>query len=209
MDMPVKKIKDNRKNNLSLLIEEVSIGVSSSSFLSGVTIFFTGLLITQINSFDPSIKIPILFLIISTFSFLYATLIYSNASGEITRLSTKKFYKCMVIGNIIGEYPGVYLLILAIPLVINAITTDAFLQISTLAVSLIGLATYQFSCLSLMERHFSKYHKVFLIIIALLEITLFVAQRTNSLIFTYTSVVLILFIFLLALSVKGEKENPD
>ena len=121
---------------LSLYQDEVQVGVSVTSFMTGVTIFFVGLLITKFDSYDTSIKIPILFLILSAFGFLYSTLILANTSSELSRLRTDRFHKSMNLGDSIGEYIGVYFLVLAIPLVINVITNDSFLRISTLLVSL-------------------------------------------------------------------------
>ena len=124
------------KNNEdpSLYQAEIQTGVMFTAFMTAVSSFFMGLLLTRIDSIDITIKVPILFLVISTFGFLFSTIIYSNASGEITRLDSTRARKYMLIGNVISEYFGMYLLVLSIPLVMNAITGDIFLRISTLIV---------------------------------------------------------------------------
>ena len=193
-----------KKRDLSLLEDEVSISVSLTGLFTAVTLFFVGLLITKFESYDISIKIPILFLIISTFAFLYSTLIFATGSGELARFNPKNIDKNMAIGNTISEYLGVYPFILSVPLVINAITTDAFLRYSTLIVVLIGLIIYHKSGFSIMGRHFKNKHTLFLTLIILLEVALFFSQIIyNTLYYTVISIVLV--IFLLLLSFKAPK----
>ena len=195
-----------KKRNLEVLSSEVSVGVSFTAFMTAVTIFFVGLLITKFESFDLSIKIPILFLIISTFGFLYSTLIYANASGTLSKMLIKNFDKNMLIGDVLSEYLGVYFLVLAVPLVINVITTDSFLRIATLIVALGGLLIYHISGFSLMDRHFKRKHYWYLFLIIILEITLFYTQIYDLIYFVPLAVVLIIIILLLTFfSSRGEK----
>jgi hypothetical protein len=163
-------------DNLGVLSTNVGTGVSLASFMSAVTIFFVGLLITRFESFDDSIRIPILFLIISTFGFLYSALIYSNSTGELIRLKRKRFQKDMHYGDVMSEYCGVYFLVLSIPLAINAISSDGFLRYSTLVVSLIGLILYHKSGFSVMEAYLKKGHYGWLSAIIVLEIAMFFSQ---------------------------------
>jgi hypothetical protein len=165
---------------LSLYQDEVQTAVNVTSFMTGVTIFFTGLLITRFDSYDISIKIPILFLILSTFGFLYSTLIYANASGDLARLKAERFHKEMNLGDSIGEYIGVYFLVLSIPLVMNVITNDVFLRVATLVVALGGLFVYHISGFSIMQTHYKRKHHLFLSSIALIEILMFFSQKNIS-----------------------------
>lgn len=191
---------------LSLYQDEVQTGVNVTAFMTGVTIFFTGLLITRYESYDVSIKIPILFLILSTFGFLYATLIYANASGDLARLRTERFHKEMNMGDSIGEYIGVYFLVLAIPLVINVITSDIFLKASTLIVALGGLIIYHASGFSIMQNHFKKKHVFLLSIIVLLEIALYFTQKTTD-IFVAIAMLLIFFLLTITYISRNNREN--
>jgi len=186
------------KKDLQLLHNEIQVGVSFTSFMTVVTMFFTGLLITQFEQFTATVRVPILFLIISTFGFLYSTLIYANASGAINRITTKRFDRQMEIGNILSEYLGVYFLILSIPLVINLVATDWFLKLSTLLVSLGGLAIYHISGFSIMDRHYKKYHKLLLSIILILECLLFYSQTHLTYLFNYIAVMQILLLLLIS-----------
>ncbi len=186
-----------KEDMLGIYQDEVQTGVNVTSFMTGVTIFFTGLLITKFDSYDISIKIPILFLILSTFGFLYSTLILVNVSTELSRMKTERFHHGMNVGDSIGEYIGVYFLVLAIPLVMNVITHDNFLRISTLIVSLGGLFIYHLSGFSIMQDHYKKWHYPLFGIILALEIILYLTQN-NITFFVYSACVLILYLFLIA-----------
>jgi len=108
---------------LGLHQTQIQTYVSFTSFMTVVTTFFAGLLLSQINNYAISIKIPIAFLVVSIFGFLYSTLIYTTGADEISNNRLKNAKKSLLIGDIISEYFGVYLLVLSIPLVMNAITS--------------------------------------------------------------------------------------
>jgi hypothetical protein len=194
-----------KREDANLFQNEIQVSVSFTAFMTAVTIFFVGLLITKFESFELSIKIPILFLIISTFAFLYSTLIFANASGQLSRHITKNFHKNMLIGDTLSEYLGVYLLVFAVPLVINVITTDSFLRLATLIAALGGLFIYHISGFSLMDRHFKRKHYWYLFLVIILEIALFYTQTYNLIYFIPLAVVLILFLLFLALFASRAK----
>ncbi len=168
-----------KKEEFGLYQTQIGTDVSFASFLTAVVMFFTGLLLSQYDSFDVLIKVPISFLIISTFGFLYASLILANASSEVSKENKEKYKKHVLHGYILSEYIGVYLLILSIPMIINAVTHDAYLRIVALTSSLIGLFIYQFSHFSILERNFKKSYKLIASVIILLGIGLFFAQVYN------------------------------
>src|SRR5689334_12501808 len=87
---------------------EVSVGVTFAAFMSAVTLFFTGILVSQYNNFNPTIRIALLFLIISTFSFIFSASIYSNAGLEITQRKYKQVKKFLIYANNIFEFLGLY-----------------------------------------------------------------------------------------------------
>lgn len=60
---------------------QVASGITFASFMSAVSLFFTGILVSQFHSFDITIKVPLLFLIISTFSFALLAK-YSDGSSR-------------------------------------------------------------------------------------------------------------------------------
>jgi len=193
-----------KENNLEVLQAEIQVGVSITAFMTAVTIFFVGLLIANFDKYNISIRIPILFLIISTFGFLYSTLIYGNASGQVARLKSEKFNKHMILGNSISEYIGVYLLILSMPLVINVITEDLFLRIATLVAAFTGLIMYHASGFSIMERNYKKSHYLLLGLIIFLEIVLFILQSLGSFLAMYFAVGSIIFFIFLTFFARKE-----
>jgi len=180
---------------------EISVGVTFSSFMSAVTLFFAGVIISQYKSFDPSIRIPLLFLIISTFSFIFSASIYSNAGIEVSKRKPKLVRKYLVYANSLLEFFGLYLFIIATPLVIGAITSDEFLRLATIAVTSCGLFFYSQSNFSILHRELR--HKnlklLFSALIALVSMGLYFTQFFASFFdtaITYNSLAIILLVII-------------
>lgn len=173
---------DGRNNKNQELSYEVEVGVTFASFMSAVTLFFTGLLIAQFRSFDITIKIPLLFLIISTFSFIFSASIYSNAGVEVTAHRFQAVQKYLSYANNILEFLGLYLFILATPLVIGAVTKDSFLRVATIVIALTGLTLYSQSDFSILHKELpNKAHKLLItLMIVLLGLTLYLSQRLTQ-----------------------------
>lgn len=184
----------SKSENLGLRQTQVQTYVSFTSFMTAVVVFFTGLLITQFKTYDISIKVPISFLTFSIFGFLYSTLIYTNAAEEISRKRIERAKKSILLGDVMSEYIGVYLLVLSIPLVISVITPDEFLRLITLLASLGGFALYQFSHFSMIERHFRDSYHLFSVVLIAMGIALFAAQ-SYGIYFVELSALFLLFIF--------------
>lgn len=191
----------NRSDLTNYEIEFVGIDVNICSFMMTVTTFFTGFLIANYGNFDKSVRIPILFLIISTFAFLYSSNIFGNASGEIMSGNKNRANKHAVVGTIISEFLGVYLLVAAIPLTITALTDDEFLRYSALIVSLFGLFAYTLSSFSIVDRYITNFWARFLYSVTLISIITicFFAQNGNPLI--YNGAGTFLFVYLLLTSI--------
>ena len=79
----------------------------------------------------------------------------------------------------------------------NAITDDEFLRITTLVASLGGFALYQFSHLSIIEKHFKRHYDKFSAALILLGILNFGVQ-TYAFYFVELSIILLLFILSIA-----------
>ena len=190
--------------NKNLQLEEISIDVSLISFLTVISVFFIGALLPNFNSYDLSIKIPISFLIISTFAFLFSALILSNSTQKIVKGEFEKLKKYLNYGYAISEYLGVYLFILCIPLTINIITTDTYLRGITFFSAILGMGLYQFMGFSLLENYFSKTHRLFSVLTLLFSIALFTSQ-IYVFHFTLVSILFLSFIFLLTFLAPLEK----
>ena len=186
------------KNNvLGLYQTEVQTYVSFTSFMTAVVVFFTGLILTQFKSFDILIKVPVTFLIVSIFGFLYSTLIYTNAACDVREGKLEKANKHILFGDILSEYLGIYLLVFSIPLVINVLTTDTFLRMVTLLSSIGGFAVYQFSHFSVLERHFKNDHKKLSSLIILLGFLLFTSQIYA---FYFVEISMLFIVFILGIT---------
>jgi GNAT superfamily N-acetyltransferase len=179
---------------------EISVGVTFSSLMGAVSLFFTGVLISQYHSFDSSIKVPLLFLIISTFSFIFSATIYSNAGTEVTLNKLKVVEKYMIYAKNITEFLGLYPLILSMPLVIGAVTQDNFLRTATTVVALIGMALYSQSKFSVLDKQLpSEEKRIYTTIFVILALVLYTTQYVTSAnsLFSYSNIGIVLLLCLL------------
>lgn len=192
---PTKKDEDDL-NKYSWTIGST---VSFAGLFTALSTFFTGLIITNYNNFEDYIRIPTLFLVICTFGFLYATLIYVNTTYKLSIFTLKGCKRGIDLGDIISEYMGVYFLILAVPLVIIVITTDSFLRWSVLTVDILGLLIYHVSGLSVMNVFFGKLHYFLVFPIILLETLLFLTLDSRETLPLVLTVFLIVYISILAI----------
>jgi len=200
------------KENRNFYISQIQTDVALISFMTVISVFFIGALLPQFNAYDLSIRIPLSFLIISTFTFLFSTLILSNTTPEIINEKYKKAEKHISYGYILSEYFGVYLFVLSIPLLINVISNDLYLRIITLIAAIVGMGFYQIMGFSVIENHFPKTYKLYSVVTLLLGILLFVSQ-IYQFYFTEFSIVFLAFILLITIlasrSKNGETKNQQ
>lgn len=150
-------IEDLEKiENLELYMGETDISVSFTSFMAAVVFFFIGLLLTGNPELQFRLRIPLIFLFLSALGFLYSTIIYANASGELSRLKKHSFDKQISVGNIISEYFGVYCLIFAIPITLLGYSPDRVLATTILVLSGTGFFMYHYLGYSILERYVSR-----------------------------------------------------
>jgi GNAT superfamily N-acetyltransferase len=196
---------------------QISVGVTYASLLSAASLFFTGILIAQFKSFNVTIKVPIVYLIISTFSFIFAATIYSNAGSEITLGKLKTVEKYMVYSKNIVEILGLYPFILATPLVIGATTKDSFLLLSSITVAIGGFALFSQSKFSVLEKELKTQQKRYLsLLIVGLSLLLYLtqasaqAQSGSLLLYSTVAVVLmaVLMITTVQFSLKSKQYKP-
>lgn len=176
--------------------ENIQVDVSITSFMLAVATFFTGFLISNYGSYDRSIRIPILFLIISTFAFLFTSNIFGNASGEIISGNKKGALRHAAIGTIISEFLGIYLLVLSIPFVINALTDDVFLRVAVFIIAATSIFLYNLSEFSIVKRYLGKWPRIgYAAILIFLETLAFIAQSAHDSVFLYSGVSILIFLF--------------
>jgi hypothetical protein len=178
---------------------EISVGVTFASLMAAIALFFTGVLVAQYDSFDSTVRVPLLFLIISTFSYIFSASIYSNASEEVTLDNIARVKKYLIYANNVFEFLGLYLLIMATPLVIGSVTHDNFLRISAICVAVVGLILYSSSSFSMLHKeirsktikHFVTF--VFVFLASLLYFLQYTEQADGSFAYIPTAIILILF----------------
>jgi hypothetical protein len=182
----------------NLLMNQVQTDVSMLSILSVISVFFIGALLPQFNSYDLSVKIPISFLIITTFAFLFSGLILSNGAQKIVSGDVRETERHLAYGYAIAEYLGVFLFVLSVPLAISIVTADLYLRIITFCAAVLGIGFYQFMGFSLLNDHFSKKNKLFSVIVILFGTALFLSQ-IYAFHFTVISVLFLLFLLLITI----------
>lgn len=132
------------------------VGLTLSAFLGTVALFFAGILITQINSLNDTIRLPIVYLICSTVALVYSAIIYANTAGHVKKGSEKQAIKSDYFANIISEFFGVNVFLISMPLVINVITDDMLIRLAVASVVLLSLVVYTVSSLSILSRVYKK-----------------------------------------------------
>jgi hypothetical protein len=182
----------------NLLMNQVQTDVALISFLSVISVFFTGALLPKFDTYDISIKIPISFLIVATFALLISALILSNVSQRIVSGDATEVRRHLMYGYAISEYTGVFLFIISIPLTVNIITSDTYLRIVTFCAAMLGIGFYQFMGFSLLENHFSRSSKLFSALTLSLGAILFAAQMSA---FHFTAISVIFLVFILLMTV--------
>lgn len=187
----------------SSLGSELILGVTYASLMSAVSLFFVGILISQYRTFDASIKVPVIFLIISTFSFIFSATVYSNAGNEITLNKFETVERHLVYAKNIVEVLGLYLFVLATPLVIGAVTGDGFLRTSIIVVALASFVLYSQSRFSTLEKEASRIEKRLIsATIFFIALVIYATQsgHSHNASFVYSAVSVVLILFLIALT---------
>ena len=197
------------QNNPVLYMSEASISVMLTSFMTAVVIFFIGLLLTGEPELQMRLRVPLVLLFFSAFGFLYSTLVYANASGEIARLKKNKFDRQMTIGNILSEFFGVYCLVFAVPIVVLGYSPDKILSFFVLGISLFSFLIYHLMGYSILERYLKRsafYLTLSLILLTYLFAFIFFYVELQTLFYTL-SALLIFQIITLILILLQKKEK--
>lgn len=148
--------QESPEHDLSLSMDEASTSVSLTSFMTALVFFFAGLLLTGAETVQERLRVPLTMLFLSAFGFMYSTLIYANATGEVARRRQRSFARQMSIANVVSEYFGVYCLVLAIPLTVLGYSPDRPLAVIVLFLSVGGLSLYHHLGYSILERYVSR-----------------------------------------------------
>ncbi len=132
--------------------EEASTGLDAAAFIGTANLFFTGLVIMNLKTLPSIVHLSVVYLIISAVAFIISAIIFANVTGARDRAKFKA--EMIQAGNWVSEYPGVYLFLIAIPLLILGVTDVFLVQITTAIVCYGGLLLYSMSPYSIDERRF-------------------------------------------------------
>jgi len=187
---------------------EMSAALSLNFFMVVVVIFFLGILLASPSK--SHLRIPILYLFISFFGFVYSTLIYTNASDRDARLQTKEFTRHIFVGNILSEYLGVYFLVFATPMAILTYSSDKILAILVCIVCIIGFMAYHFFGFSVLQRYIRNSVEFIssILVMIILMCTSFIFHANKQDIFYYFSCffLLVIVFFILIRSIHTWKQ---
>ena len=96
-------------------LEEANTGITFTSTVGMVVFFFIGLLITGGGEVHQQLRIPLYFLFLSAYGFLFATILYANSTSRSTREEVEKgdrnrLVSHNVLGDLLSEYRGYFCL---------------------------------------------------------------------------------------------------
>jgi len=201
--------EDKDSKNPLLFMNEASISVMLTSFMTAVVIFFIGLLLTGEPELQMRLRVPLVLLFFSAFGFLYSTLVYANASGEIARLKKNKFDRQMTIGNILSEFFGVYCLVFAVPIVVLGYSPDKILSFFVLGISLLSFLIYHLMGYSILQRYINRplFYLTLFVFLSVYLLSFFFFYTDMQSLFYILSSILIAFIIGLVLFLLQKKES--
>lgn len=141
-------------SNRYALFEELNASIALTSFMTAASAVFLGVIL-QKGRYSP-LPMDVLFLFIATFGFLFATLIYANASGMLARHGTFGFEAPVEIANRVSEYLGVFPLLVAIPVSVSRFVRTGPIPWAVALLALLAMIAYHYvHGASLLERDVS------------------------------------------------------
>ena len=133
---------------------EASTGLDVCAFIGTANLFFCGLVITSLESLPPVVHLSVVYLVVSAVAFIISSVIYANVQGTMHRKQLSA--KMIEVGNWVSEYAGVYVFLIAIPLLILGVTNVVLVQIATAITCYGALLLYSSSPYSIDERRFGR-----------------------------------------------------
>jgi hypothetical protein len=141
-------------SNRPALFAELSASIALTSFMTAASAVFLGVILQ--TGQHSTLPMDVLFLFIATFGFLFATLIYANASGRLARHGTFGYESQVEIANRVSEYLGVFPLLIAIPLSVSRFLKTGSVPWAVAGLALMATLAYHYvRGASLLERDIS------------------------------------------------------
>lgn len=198
------------EESLNQYTTEANVGVQFGGLFSALTLFFTGLLISNYNSYPGYVRVPVLFLVISTFGFVYSTLIYANATNKLNTTNLKSCRKALNTADILSEFMGVYPLLISVPLVIPVVTNDLFLISCVYIADMLGLVIYHVSKFSIIQEYYPKFYPFITGFVTVLMFAMLLLLKSNFQILLLVLVlVTIIMLFLVSLLTINKLSSVD
>lgn len=149
-----RKIELHPFRNRPALFSELSASIALTSFMTAASAVFLGVVLQR--GAHTTLPMDVLFLFIATFGFLFATLIYANASGRLARHGTFGYESQVEIANRVSEYLGVFPLLVAIPLSVSRFLKAGPIPWAVAGLALLATVAYHYvRGASLLERDIS------------------------------------------------------
>jgi diaminopimelate decarboxylase len=145
---------------------EVSVSVAFSNIMTFISFFIIGVIL-QSRDYVGAGEMALIYIFISALGFLYSAIIYSNASGELSRGDQKDAIKYLTMGNSISEFLGFYPLVVSLPLVAQIYLGNNIISIVIIIIDIFGFAVYHFLDFDIIGRYLPLRHLTKWIIIAL------------------------------------------
>jgi hypothetical protein len=188
-DVPVgaREIELHPFRNRPALFAELSASIALTSFMTAASAVFLGVVLQKGER--TTLPMDVLFLFIATFGFLFATLIYANASGRLARHGTFGYESQVEIANRVSEYLGVFPLLVAIPLSVSRFLEAGPIPWAVAGLALLATIAYHYvRGASLLERDISDHRigsdwqrqVIFVPLLAMLMTVTFLGQLLHS-----------------------------
>ncbi len=98
---PMWKLVQRKQNKRTAesQVEEAGIGLSLTAFIGTANLFFTGLVILNLNDLPKIVQLPVVYLVVSAVAFILSSVIYANISGmhRQSALRSSMMLQCFVL----------------------------------------------------------------------------------------------------------------
>lgn len=199
------------KEDINAYQSQAGSEIQFSAFMSGIALFFIGLILTGDPDRQVAIEVPLAYLFVSAFAFFYAALIYANASSESPAVIKNSIGYQISWANALSETLGVYNMGFALPIAVAAYTQNVPLSIVVLGAHVTGYLIYHFLGFSILERNVRRpyFELLSLMILILYTISFVLYLNEYMTAFYITTGALGIAVVLTLVSVGTDLLSPD
>lgn len=133
----------------NLMLGEAQSSIDFVNILFAVSLAVLAITVPRLED-KPVVALILFLVVISSF---YASVFYAVVAGNVARLGRfSDVERSIRFGNVLSEYFGVYLVVIAFPLVVDTVANNRTLSILALCVDLLGFLFYIGSSFDLISR---------------------------------------------------------